>query len=157
MAKDRTVFLGDSTEQTSVRAANTANVRSGRVEFVVPQGIRWVLAPVLQFVLKLLQSGGAEIDGSTLVYLSIERPGQSPQYVGQFPYVQFFGKTVSEQGNSLYRESLLQPLGVNPNTGKPWVVRGGESLIFEFKGPDVISYSESGTALQVKVAEEMRS
>lgn len=130
--------------------SNTANVRSRVFTVTPPNGVFITVARLLQPVIKLLTSAGAQVSASTKVYVGKQRPGDSsPTYLpGVFTLQSFYDLTTAQQRNAENRPTLAQDLGMGV------LLREQESLVIEVEGPDVIDWTQAGTAFEFVAGQE---
>lgn len=130
--------------------ANTANVRSRVLTVTPPNGVFLTFARVLQPVIKLLTSAGAQIGANTKVYIGKQRPGDSsPTYLpGVFTLQSFHDLTTAQQRNAENRPTLAQDLGAGV------LLREQESLVIEVDSPGVIDWTQAGTAFEIVATQE---
>lgn len=124
--------------------ANTANVRSKILEITPPNGVFVAVPRLLQAVIKLMKSGGAQIAGHSKVYLGKKRPGDSsPRFAdGVFTLQSFVDLTTAQQRSSDNRATLTVDLGQGIS------VREQETIVVEIESPDVIDWTAAGTAFE---------
>lgn len=131
-------------EYVATLTPNTAGVRSRVMVVTPPNGVFLVLARLFAPVVKLLADGGAQIAPSTKVYIGKQRPGDSsPTFLpGVFTLQSFYDLTTAQQRNAENRSTLVQDLGAGI------ALREQESLVIEVESPDVIDWTEAGTAFE---------
>jgi len=126
------------------KTSNTANVRSGGLVIEAPNNVFLVLDQFFGPVIKLFTSAPAALSASTRVFVGKKRKGDdTPTFLpGVFTLHDFSDLTTAQQRDRDNQDTLVQDLG------RGMVLREGEQMIVEFDGPDVIDWTQAGTAFE---------
>lgn len=142
-----------------VSQANTPNVLSEILAWEVPNNTVYYVGDPnvnpnvlgdgeLLPVIKLLQDGGAEIDGDSLLAFAVRAPKEeTPRFAGHVRYHVFRDLSTAQQRNKDHLSSVVLQL-----RGK---VELSESNRIEvhLQSPDTVDLSEAGTSFEVPVIE----
>lgn len=142
-----------------VEQANTPNVLSEILAWEVPNNtVYYVGDPAVNPqvlgdgeilpVVKLLQSGGAEIDGDSLIAFAVRAPKEeTPRFAGHVRYHVFRDLKTSEQRGRDYLQSVLTQL-----RGKVELTESNRIEV-HLNSPDTVDLTEAGTSFELPVIE----
>lgn len=128
-------------------SVTVAGVRTPLIAWTPPVGTFYGVSRVLLPVLKLFQTGGAQIAAGSRVFVGKMRPGDSsPTFApGSIDYYSFFDLTTAQQRNADNRRTLEVDLGAH------LVLREEESLVLFLDSPTAFDPLEPGTAIELTV------
>lgn len=147
MASTRTLKLHQDHEHVLTKQATVANVRSTLLEFRPPVGTFYGVARSLALVLKLVATGGAQVAGSTRLFLGKRRPGETSVAwaPGAIDYYAFRDLTTAQQRDIRNRPSVTADLGAMLG------LREEDVLVIGVEGPTAIDPTEAAFAVEFEV------
>lgn len=147
MASTRTLRLHAEHEHVQTFADTVANVRSNMLVFRPPVGTFYGVPRSIRPVLKLYDSGGTQVPGSTRVFVGKKRPGESSiaWAPGAIDYYAFRDLTTAQQRDVRNAPTLTHDLGATLG------FREEDELVLGVEGSTAVDVSQTGTAVEFDV------
>lgn len=127
--------------------ATLPSMRSRLIEWSPPVGTFYGVDRFILPVVKLFQTGGAQVSGNTRLFFGKQRPGDSSPRMadGYLLMHSFVDLSTAQQRDADNHRTLRVDLGARI------VLREDELLVIYAEGPDVIDPTEPGTTLELDV------
>ena len=150
MRLDRILTL-DSEEANITPGGNTPNVLTPILEFLVPSDITYFIEPDERYPLfplktKLFDGGGAQLPASSLIVIGVQFPNMRfPEWRHEINYGGFVNIDERDMENERYRDKVLHPFPLHPETGQQryYRLRSRYRLVFGLISPVVVDLSNS--------------
>ena len=129
---------------------NIASAFSPIFTVLVPEGVGYRLYTDTPFIIKLYQTGGAEIDSDSKIIIAGQQPGDRlrKELGVEFDYRVFATLTAAQQTNKNYQERTKVELPV------PMLLfKENEKIVIMLNSSDVVDWTEAATVFEFKVEE----
>jgi len=104
-----------TSEEAKILGTGVANRKVSVLEFLVPEGAKYLLKNGAQLVAKLVDSAGNEIPSDSFLYIYKKRAGEDGEvFLTKMAYGPFFDLTPGEQRNDKYAKHTRVDLGAVP-------------------------------------------